>query len=231
MEAEMEDSIDLLELWRIIRKRWLIVVTLPMVALITSGILSFFIIPPVYQATAMVIVGKKADTQVDKAVDYSSIMANQQLAKTYETIAKSRTVLERVANQVGSNLTPERLSNEVSVGAVKATEVIAINVSDQDPELAAKIANALTIEFSNRVIEVKKVDSVGVIDSAVVPVSPIKPNKKLNMALAFVLGLFTAVGLVFLLEFLDNTVKTADQVEELTGLTVLGTIPKFQTAK
>jgi capsular polysaccharide biosynthesis protein len=65
------------------------------------------------------------------------------------------------------------------------------------------------------------------VDAAITPTVPEKPNKTMNMLLALVLGLFTAIGLVFILEFFDNTIKAPGEVEELTGLTVLGTIPEF----
>lgn len=61
------------------------------------------------------------------------------------------------------------------------------------------------------------------------PVSPVKPNKKLNVLLAFVVGLMAAVGLAFLLEFLDNTIKTSSDVEELLGIPVLGVISNNKT--
>jgi Capsular polysaccharide biosynthesis protein len=63
----------------------------------------------------------------------------------------------------------------------------------------------------------------------VTPVSPVKPNKKLNVLLAFVVGLMAAVGLAFLLEFLDNTIKTSSDVEELLGIPVLGVISNNKT--
>jgi uncharacterized protein involved in exopolysaccharide biosynthesis len=62
---------------------------------------------------------------------------------------------------------------------------------------------------------------------AVVPIKPIKPNKKLNLALALVLGLLVSVGLVFLLEQFDNTIKTPDDVQGLTNLPTLAVIPHF----
>ena len=226
----MEDNlqtIDLLQVWQTIRKRWLIVVVLPLLAILTSGVLSIYVIKPTYQATATVIVGKNVAAQADKMQDYNSVLANQQLAKTYETIAKSRTVLARVADQVGGDATPESLVKQVTVAAVKSTEVIAIDVQDRDAQRAADIANKITTAFTTRVIEVKKVDSVSVIDAATIPKAPIKPNKRLNLALAFVLGLFAAIGVVFLLEMLDNTIKTAEELENLIGLSVLGSIPQF----
>ena len=57
------------------------------------------------------------------------------------------------------------------------------------------------------------------------PEKPVSPNKKMNIAIAFLLGLMVSVGLVFLLEYLDNTYKTKEQLEKELELPVLGVIP------
>ena len=64
-------------------------------------------------------------------------------------------------------------------------------------------------------------------DRAIVPINPISPNKKLNLAIAFFLGLMISVGIVFLLEYLDSTIKTESDVEKYLDLPVLGVIPKM----
>lgn len=67
--------------------------------------------------------------------------------------------------------------------------------------------------------------NVLVVSPPVRPASPVKPNKRLNMAVAGVVGLMVGVALAFLLEYLDNTVKTPDDVQRQTGLPVLASIP------
>ncbi len=69
--------------------------------------------------------------------------------------------------------------------------------------------------------------SVSVVSAASVPHNPVKPNKKLNMAIAMVLGLMVFTLLAFVLEFLDNTLKTPDDVLKELELPVLGVIPKL----
>jgi len=78
------------------------------------------------------------------------------------------------------------------------------------------------------VIEIKKVDSVSIVDRATAPQDPIKPNKKMNVLIAFMVGLMISVGLAFVLEFLDNTIKTNKDVEKILGLPVLGMIPDYR---
>jgi capsular exopolysaccharide synthesis family protein len=64
-----------------------------------------------------------------------------------------------------------------------------------------------------------------VVDKAVVPTQPIKPKKSLIVAVATLLALFVAVGLVLLLDALNNTFKSTDQVESRLNIPVLGILP------
>lgn len=227
----MEEELDLRQYWEILRKRWLIVVAVPLIAALSSGLISFLILKPVYQASTTLIVGKKASESGQAAIqmlDNSVLQANLQLAKTYGTIAQSRTVGQNVLNELKLPMTVAGLNSQISVNSVKNTEILEIQVNNQNPELAATIANTVAQEFSKAVIEIKKVDSVSIVDKAVTPTSPIKPNKKLNVLIAFVVGLMASVGLVFLMEYLDNTVKTTNDVETLLGIPVLGLIPNYQ---
>lgn len=230
----MEEEIELRQYWEVLRKRWIIVVVLPLIAALTSGIVSFFVIKPVYQASTTLIVGKKASESAQAAgqmLDYNVLMANQQLAKTYGTIAQSRTVEQNVIKDLNLPLTVEGLDKLITVNPVKNTEILEIQISNTNPELAANIANTMAQEFTKVVIDVKKVDSVSIVDPAVIPDKPVKPNKTLNVLIAFVVGLMASVGLAFVLEYMDNTVKTSSDVEKLLGIPVLGVIPNYEMGK
>lgn len=229
----MEEEIELQQYWEMLRKRWVIVVVLPLIAALTSGIISFFVIKPVYQASTTLIVGAKASdsAKATQMLDNNVLMANQQLAKTYATIAQSRTVEQNVIKDLNLSLTVEKLDKLISITQVKTTEIIDIQVTNTNSELAALIANTMAQEFSKTVIEIKKVDSVSIVDKAVTPNKPVKPNKTLNVLLAFVVGLMASVGLVFLLEYMDNTIKTSSDVEKLLGIPVLGVIPNYEMNK
>lgn len=230
----MEEEIELRQYWEVLRKRWLIVIAVPIIAALASGVISFFVIKPVYQASATLIVGQKAkesDQNAGQMLDNNVLLANQQLAKTYATIAKSRTVEQNVIKDLNLPLTVEELDKLVSITPVKSTEVLEILVTNTDPEQAALIANSVGREFSKGVIAIKKVDSISVVDSAVTPDKPIKPNKTLNVLIAFMVGLMASVGVVFLLEYLDKTVKTSSDVEKLLGVPVIGVIPNYQSVK
>ena len=79
-----------------------------------------------------------------------------------------------------------------------------------------------------RISEAMEAANVSVLDPAIAPQSPVKPRKMLNMAIAGFLGAFVGVGLAFLLEYLDTTFKSPEEVEAYLGLPILGRTPHLE---
>lgn len=77
-----------------------------------------------------------------------------------------------------------------------------------------------------RINEAMELGDIRVIDEARIPKYPIKPNKKLNLAIGGILGLMLGVMLTFFMEYMDNTIKTTEDVERILDLPILGVIPK-----
>lgn len=221
------DVIDLRDIWRIIKKGKWILISLPIIAMVTSAIISFFVLTPRYAASTTLMVGKTYQGPNAMMLQYNDILTANQLVKTYSEIAKSRAVTEKVLQTEKLDITPEQLGQQIDVKPVKDTQLIQITVEDTDPERATRLANLTASVFINKVIEIMKVDNVNIVDHAVVPTSPVKPNKKLNIIIAGVVGFMVAIGLVFLLEFLDRTIKSGDDVKRYLELPVLGAIPKI----
>lgn len=78
-----------------------------------------------------------------------------------------------------------------------------------------------------RISEAMKVSGIHVVDEAIIPTVPVKPRKLLNTAIAGILGFFVAVGITFILEQMDTTLKTVEDVERVVSAPILGTIPTF----
>ncbi len=81
-----------------------------------------------------------------------------------------------------------------------------------------------------RIAQASITSKVEIVNEALLPASPIKPNKKKALGMGLLIGLLLGVGLTFLLEYLDRTIKDEDEIEEKFGLTVLGTIPRISQA-
>lgn len=226
------EEISLREYFLIIRNRIGLIILLTVISVVTSGLVSFFVLKPEYQTFTTLIVGKPKDYQnVDNKLDYNDLLLNQKLVSTYGELVKTRAVADEVIENLGLDISYKDFREKVNVNLVKDTEIIKLEVVDTDPILAAEIANETAQVFMENVKDIMMVENVQVIDRAQVPDMPIKPRPQLNMAIAGVLGLMIGIFLVFLLEYLDNTIKTPDDVERYLELPVIGTIPMVEENK
>jgi capsular polysaccharide biosynthesis protein len=216
------EEIDLRDYIDVIRKRIKLLAVVPLIAVLVAAVAVFWLVTPVYTASTTLMVNKSQPTN---QIVYSDLQANLLLVKTYREVARSRVVMDEVLRDLNLSLTAEALSHKVDVTQVGDTQVIRISVDDPDAVLASRIANSVGNVFQQKVVTIMQVDNVVTIDRAVPPNAPTKPNKALTLSVALVLGGMTGLGLIFLLEFLDNTMKTSADVEKYLGLPVLGMIP------
>ena len=223
------EEISLKEYFLIIRKRMWLIILLTVLSIVASGLVSYFVLEPEYQTFTTLMVGKPKDYQnVDSKLEYNDLLLNQKLVSTYGELVKMRVVADEVIKNLKLDISYKDFREKVNVNLVKDTEIIKLEVVDPDPVLAAEIANETARVFMQNVKDIMMVENVQVIDEARVPDIPIKPRPNLNMAIAGVLGLMIGVFLVFLLEYLDSTIKTPDDVERYLDLPVVGTIPMVE---
>ena len=225
----MEETIDLREYFAIIKKRFWIIALLAIISALISGVISFFMLKPVYEAKSTLIANadKQAETQI---VTGDQITVTQKLAVTYGEIIKSRIVLDDVIKNLKLDDEYGDLVKNVTVSPVKDTQIISISVQDTNKEKARDIANEIPKVFKKEAKRITKANDIQVIDKAILPQNPIKPNKMMNMAMAAVLGAMIGLFVVFLIEYLDNKLKTPQDIEKHLGLSVIGVIPNEDIA-
>lgn len=223
----MEETISLKELLDTLKKRMNLIILITVIATAASGIVSYFFITPIYQASTQILVNQAKDDQA--VFQYNEIQTNLQLINTYNVIIKSPRILELVIQDLGLDETVDELNNKITVASEKDSQVVNISVEDPDPNHAVKIANTIAAVFQKEIENIMNVDNVNILSKAEVKenMSPVKPKPLLNMAIAFVVGLMAGVGLAFLLEYLDNTIKTEQDIEKILELPVLGAISKM----
>ncbi|RDI41645.1 YveK family protein [Falsibacillus pallidus] len=226
----MEETISLKELMATLRKRMILILSLTVIAAVISGIMSFYILTPIYQASTQLLVNQSKDQQ-NGMYNMSEVQTNLQLINTYNVIMKSPVILEKVIENLDLDMTVSQLTSKINVASEKDSQVVNITVQDADAALAADIANGTALVFQKEIVNIMNVDNVSILSKAVVAEdpSPIKPKPLLNIAIAVVVGLMAGVGIAFLLEYLDNTIKTEQDVEKLLGLPVLGAISKIES--
>lgn len=223
------ESIDLRQIFQIVRKRLWLIILIAFFTTSLAGIYTFFWVDPVYKADVLVYIWQSNEEGTDSGnLNTSDLALFSQLVNDYEQLAKSRLVTGTVADELGLDDTQAtKLAGQISVSTKQNTRLLLLTVQSTDPQFAASAANKLAQVFSDVVIEKMNVGSVNLIDEAVVPQNPVSPNKTMNLAIGLVLGVMIGVGLVFLIEMLDTRVRTADQVAAITNYALLGVIPEF----
>ena len=215
-----ERFMDYIEMFK--NKVWIIVLSL-VSSLIISGILSFFIIKPEYQAFSTLMIGKPQGYY--ETIEYNDVLLNEKLVSTYSEIAKSRTVSTEVIKNLGLNITYDDLRKKIKIMQVGDTGIIRVESKYKNSEVAAKIADAIAEAFIKYVVKIMNVDNVQIIDSAEISIRPVRPVPILYMTTAGILGIMIGVFIVFLIEYLDNTIKTPEDIIKCLELPVIGMIP------
>ncbi len=217
----------LLELLQLCRKHLKLVIILPIVAALATGVVSFAFLPNTYTATTSmyVLTTSESDTAASLSSDLS---ASQMITNDVVTLIES----DRVMKDVASALQMENLDGySIDTTSSTTTRVIDLAVTGADPQSAATIANKLAEDVSSVAQEVMEVKSVNVIDEADAPTSPSGPNRLMYTAVAFLAGLFAAIAIVVLADMLNTRARDAEDVEQLLGVPVIGRIPAMKGGK
>lgn len=124
---------------------------------------------------------------------------------------------------------------ETSLAAMESKLTEVQNKEDEARANVKRLEDTLSL-LDSKMVEAQMAQSVNfgetaisVVSPALVPTTPVKPRKALNMAVAGVLGGFISVLLAFILEYLDNTIKTQQDVEKYLHLGTLGAIPVIES--
>jgi len=225
----MEDALSLKDVLGILRRRFWIVLAVVFVAVVAAALLSYVVLPPVYQADTSLIVNERSNVaQSTAGVDIGQIQTSQALAVTYAKIITSRAIMQDTIDTLRLPETVKQLTKMTTVQVQGQTEIIAVTVKDRDATRAALIANTVASSFITQLPTlVSRVENVSVIDRAVPVTDQVSPRPLLNMVVAFVAALVLGGLLAFLVDYFDDTVKTSDDVKKLFGLRVLAVVPNM----
>lgn len=218
----MEETMSLSDIFHTLNKRWKLIVLLILAAVLIGAGISYFLLKPKYQASTQILVNQKSDKN---QFNVDQLRANIDMVNTYSVIIKSPTILEKTIENFNLQKSIEQLQQKITVKTQDNTQVFSLNVEDSDAARAVTIANAVSFTFQKEVPAIMNVDNVTILAKAVnsdqVNLSPI-----LIIAAALIVGLMAGIGLVFLLEYMDRTIKDDRDAEICLGLPVLGTINK-----
>lgn len=213
------------EYWQLIVKnrRLIGIVSLAVVGI---AYLTSLTVAPLYRATASVFVSLPYGNTASELSQGSSFAQNQMLS--YAQLATMPVVLTPVIEALGLEESERGLADRVTTQASRDSTILLIQVSDESPQRAATIANAVATQLgitardlSPKNAEKQPTVTISIVGRAVPPSSPYSPKTVRNLIAALIAGVFGAFGLIVLKEKLDTRIRTSEDVRALTEAPVL----------
>lgn len=210
-------------------RKWLsLIITFTLIVTIVTTI-AVFVLPPTYKASALLIVNRAQGG----TVSLNDVMTAERLARTYAEVITKRPTLEKVIDELKLTYSPQQLKRKIEVRLIRDTQLIEILVKDSSPQKAAILANALAQKSSEEIVRLQKevaqdgqvLNTISVVEKAVAPETPDSPKKAISITLSFILASLAVTGIFFLIEYLDDTLRSESDVETFLGVVNLGSIP------
>ena len=220
---EFSSEISFSEIIFALKKRWKIIFATTISFTVLVTLITFFFIDPVYEVHTKVFIGKDAEANYDS----NDVQMYQNLLLTYAQILKTEDLIGTSLNNVDSDMTVEDVMEAITVEPITDTQILQIKLVGKDKDDLAVVLESVTEEFIKESREIVPNGNVKIIRHVKEAQGPISPNKKMNIALGFLIGLVSGMAIVFLIEYMNNTYKNKEEVERNLKLPVLGVIPKF----
>lgn len=219
-----QDNIKIEDFFKIIKERFKSITLIVILITALAVVLNFYVIPPLYRSSTKVFIGKNS-TQQEYSI--SDIQTYQKLLSTYAEIIKTNDLIESAIEKNNLNVTSQYVLDNIKVEPKSETQILEISYEDTDENLTKDILEAVTNEFILYSRELIPNGTIQIVEKAKVPNSPISPKKKINVIVSFVLALILSSGLAIILEVLDKSVKTKEELEKLVNINipVIGVIP------
>ena len=220
----MGETTNLQEIVKVIRKRLFLIIIFTIISIGISVGITFYVITPIYQAQTQILVNQKSNSV--EANTWQSTESDLRLINTYNEIITSPVILSPVIEKLELDTTPEQLMGQILVSSKNESKVVSIGVVSANPLQAVEIANTVAEVFKEQIPKLMSVDNITILSAAKLSDSPrpLKPIKELNIAVGAVLGLMLGMGMAWLLELSDTTIKSENDIEEILHLPVMGVV-------
>lgn len=224
---------ELKHYFRVLQKKWWLIASIVIIAVTAAGVKSFYFTTPVYSANAKLIVNQSSG-EGEASLNASTIQTSIFLINSYKEIIKSSAIMNKVVEEY-PNLGESawQLSAKISVTSANNSQVMNLNYQDTSYANAAEIVNAVAAVFKEQIPHIMNVDNITILSEADPEArsGPINFSPARNLLISFAVSLMLAVGLVFLLDYLDDTVKSeAEILETLDDVPVLAVVSMISKA-
>lgn len=221
-------EITLLEYFEMFVKRKWIIIIISILTALASFLVSKFLIVPTYSATATLIVGNSQVSDSSNDKNYDEILFYNKLVTTYSKILQSKNVLNDVVYKLPFNTTVEDIEKNLTITTKQETLLINVTTKDKNAERAMEISNQISNSFVEKIVDIVKLkQNVNIVDLAEMPKVPVFPNILLNTLIGFFVGLMISMFTAYILEYLDNTMKSPEDIKKHLDVPIIGVIPLY----
>lgn len=222
-----EMEIDLLELLDFFREHVIMIILGFLAGALLAGLITFYIINPKYTATSKMYM---VSSSTQSVVDLTDLNIGQSLSKDYVELLKTRPIIEAVIEEQSLPYNYNELIAKLQLSVISDTRIIAIKVTSQDPEEAMIIANALADKGVKELPKLMETPEPHIAEYAIIPINPSSPSMSRNVMMGALIGMILVLGLYTVQFLLDDTFKTADDIEREFGVIPLTVIPEGKIA-
>ncbi|MGN0996052.1 MAG: YveK family protein [Candidatus Ventricola sp.] len=220
---DMEDTIDLLEVARVLLGRWYLIVLAMLLFGGAMSVYNLFVEKPTYSAEAQIYISNSSSI-----VSLQEVQLSAALTQDYSSILTSRSVLKKVIADLGLDMDYRQLGMLVSVTNPNDTHILKINVTTDEPERSVAIANSLIRFGVDRIFRIVGQETPSVIDYAESDAVIVnKTGLVRHAALGALAGMVLMCGVIILHFLMDNTIKDEDDVHRISRYNVLAEIPEY----
>jgi len=223
----MEEEIDLKEIFNIFWAKKLWIILAGVLGIILAVVYTGFIVTPKYSSSVTLVLTKatSGNNLIEDAITQSDITLNQKLITTYGKIIKSKAIVNQVINDLKLDTDYKALSKNIEVESVSNADLMKVTVTTTDPQVSANIVNYLTQVFEDKITEIYNIKNTEVIDPGEVDLEPVNVSWIKNIVIFGMVTVIFAMGIIFLIYFLDTTIKSKADAEKLLDIPVLAVIP------
>lgn len=222
---------ELRDYLRILYANWVLILGTTLLGVAVAATFSS-LATPIYEAQSKAYVSVRTDTQASGDLLQGSNFAQQNMA-TFAELATTESVLTPVAEELELDRTDAALVEQVNVTSEADSTLLDITVRDEDPELAAEIANEVGAQLKTLVEEDlesregEDADSpvqINAVQAASAPSDPVSPRTPVNLILGLLLGFAVGVAIALFRHALDTRIRTLEDIEAITAAPILGRI-------
>lgn len=220
----MNDKLlDIEEIFSLFKKRFLIILIITVIST-GFGIYMASKVVTQYQGSTKVFIGKGEnllDYYGEKEIEYYSEIMN-----IFNEVIRVEEFLNETLEKNNINKKAEEVKGGIGISASEKSPIFTITYTSIKEDGIKDVLNAVSTEFSDYIKRVVPQSNPKTIDE--IRIVPITPSKAKRIIFGFAMGIIISIGVVLVLDYLDDTIKSKDRLEEILPIPVIGQVPEHE---